>query len=137
MGNSDRFGIAEIKAVERQLGQAESMLRRYYCISQREWPRYSYEIKTMAEWEGPEFADEALAVVSKYECSMIGRRPLPLLKEFYGICLQDQNILEAASRSGEGINFESLMLYVLTHELVHIFRFTNSPTTYFAANDER
>jgi hypothetical protein len=131
MRNLDRFGKSELTVVRSQLAEAESLLSCYYCIPEREWAHYPYEVKTLAELREPEITQEAFALVAKYEYLLgsrgKGRRPI----EIYGICLQDHNILTAAHRYSDGIAFEPLMLYILTHELVHVFRFANAPQSFF------
>lgn len=132
-----RFGKSELKVVGQQLDEAEYLVSGYYCIPPREWPRFPYEVKTMAELQAEEIATNALAMVSKYEYSLTPEPEARHLLERYGICLQDRNILGAASRSHDRICLESLMLYILTHELIHIIRFSNAPPTYFATPSER
>jgi|WetSurMetagenome_2_1015567.scaffolds.fasta_scaffold185777_1 hypothetical protein len=137
MGYCGQFGKSELKVVGQQLDEAECLVSGYYCIPPREWPRYPYEVKTMAELHAGEIVTDALAMVSKYEYSLTTERNPHHLLERYGICLQDHNILGVASRSQDRISLESLMLYILTHELVHIIRFSNAPPTYFATPPER
>ena len=45
-------------------------------------------------------------------------------RDFYFICLQDHQILEAMKRD-KSLGFLSLLVYVFTHELVHVVRFSN------------
>jgi hypothetical protein len=134
MRDLDRFGKSELTVVRSQLAEAESLLSRYYCVREREWPHYPYEVKTLAELREPEITEGAFALVAKYEYLLgsqgkKGGRQGRI--EIYGICLQDHNILTAAHRHSDGIAFESLMLYILTHELVHVFRFANAPQSFF------
>jgi hypothetical protein len=131
VGSQEGFGKRELKVVREQLGEAESLLSRYYCIPGREWPRYPYEVKTLKELEEPEIVENALAVVTKYEYSVQSVADCQRRLEVYGICLQDHNILAVSKRSPGDESFEALMLYILTHELVHVFRFATSPHSFF------
>jgi hypothetical protein len=45
-------------------------------------------------------------------------------KDYYFICLQDHHILEALNRDRD-LGMVPLLVYVFTHELVHIVRFCN------------
>jgi hypothetical protein len=131
----DRFGKRELEVVRYQLVEAETLLSRYYCIPGREWPAYAYDVETLSDLTQSEAIEGILALVAKYEY-----RPLsggePRL-EFYRICLQDHNILAASGHGPRGISFEALLLYVLTHELVHVFRFASQPQRYFADSASR
>jgi hypothetical protein len=131
VGSQAGFGKSELKVVREQLSEAESLLSRYYCIPGREWPKYPYEVKTLTELKEPEIAENALAVVTMYEYSIQSAADCQRRLEVYGICLQDHNILAVSQRSPEEESFEALMLYILTHELVHVFRFANSPHSFF------
>jgi hypothetical protein len=46
---------------------------------------------------------------------------IPARTDFYRICLYDPSILAAASR--ENLDLKALLIYVLTHEFVHVARF--------------
>jgi hypothetical protein len=127
-----RFGKKELAVVEAGLAEAEVLLSRYYCIPGREWPAYPYDVKTLADLPEPEASSDILALVTRCEYRSRGWRGSDKQLDFYGICLQDHNILEVSERKADGISFEPLMLYILTHELVHVFRFANQPQRYFA-----
>jgi hypothetical protein len=126
----ERFGKRELAVVRSQLAEAEALLSRFYCIPDREWKAYPYDVKTMGDLPQQEIAEDILALIAKYEYCSRGSSGGKRV-EFYGICLQDHNILAASARQSEGISFEPLMLYILTHELVHIFRFASQPHRYF------
>jgi hypothetical protein len=132
MDPRNRFGDAELKVVRAQLGNAESLLSHYYCISSREWSKYPYEVKTLADLQQGEISPGSFATVAKYQSISPQGSPVNKQIEYFGICLQDHNILEAARRDLNLIAFESLMLYILTHELVHVFRFANEFQAYDA-----
>jgi hypothetical protein len=134
MAALDRFGPEELSVVQGQLSEAELLLSRYYCIPGREWPKYPYEVKTLKELSGKEIVSHALAMVTKYEYSLKDSPSRLCHLEVYGICLQDHNILAATRCRARPVTLKALMLYVLTHELVHVFRFANSPQRYFVEN---
>ena len=130
------FGRRELAVARKKLNEAESLLSEYYCIPGREWPLYPYGVRTLVDVDEMADSEEVLASVAKYEVSS----PLRVTRsrfDYYEIRLQDHNILSAASRRGDGISFEPLMLYVLTHELVHVFRFASLPQRFFADEKER
>ena len=43
--------------------------------------------------------------------------------DFYRVCLQDHNILKTL-KNGHDLRLFPLLLYIVTHELVHIVRFS-------------
>ena len=127
----DRFSPKELRLVRDQLAEAEILLSHYYCIPGREWPRYPYDVKTLEDLKGAEIADDALAMVTRFQYCLESPPQQPRLREIFGICLQDHNILATLRRRPEAMTLEALMLYILTHELVHVFRFANFPQQYF------
>jgi hypothetical protein len=131
----ERFGKTELAVVRQQLIAAEMLLSRYYCIPDREWPAYVYDVRTLADLAPGELSNNILAHISKYEAvsEKFGRKRF----DFYGICLQDHNILAACRRRTGGISLEPLMLYVLTHELVHVIRFANQPSKFFMSGTDQ
>jgi hypothetical protein len=130
------FGRRELAIAREKLNEAESLLSEYYCIPGREWPLYPYGVRTLVDLDEMTDSEQVLASVTKYEFSS----PIRVTRsrfDYYEIRLQDHNILSASSREGDGISFESLMLYVLTHELVHVFRFANLPQRFFVGEEEK
>ena len=137
MGSQEHFGKDELKVVRAQLREAESLVSHYYCIPGREWPKYHYDVRTLEELRECEIAENVLAVVEKYEYSLRSAAKCQQYLELYGICLQDHNILAVSKRNSSEESFQALMLYILTHELVHVFRFANRPHSYFIEERRR
>ncbi|HVN78451.1 MAG TPA: hypothetical protein VMW38_05590 [Terriglobia bacterium] len=137
MASLDHFGPGELNVIRTQLSDAESLVSHYYCIPGREWPMYPYEIKTLSELGETEIDLNALAMVAKYEYALKKTRGQPRYQEVYGICLQDHNILAATRRACNPVTLDALMLYILTHELVHVFRFASSLQPYLIEEEFR
>lgn len=120
MGKVRRFNRFELAEVDRALARAEEITGTFYCIPGREWPRYPYEVRTRAEDEGPggrAFADVVRLVAGE------DRSGDSFFRERWRIRLNDEAILDAVHRRDDGIELPPLLLYVLTHELVHVVRF--------------
>jgi hypothetical protein len=130
------FGRRELQIAKEKLHEAESLLSEYYCIPGREWPLYQYGVRTLFDSGETKISGEVLASISKYEVPNQARQNWVAF-DYYEIVLHDDNILAVSSRRIEGISFEALMLYILTHELVHVFRFANLPQRFFAGEQER
>jgi hypothetical protein len=112
---------------------AEDLTGRFYCIPGREWPRYAYEMSSLAQDPGPEapvFADLVRMVPAD---GAAARGPV---SELYRIRLRDDAILSAVHR-GDGVSLYPLMLYVLTHELIHVVRFRTGAASFDAEPAQR
>jgi hypothetical protein len=129
MQNLRRFGKSELRVVERAREAAVELIGGFYVLAPREWERLHYEVRTLEELAPEEICDQAFAQVLCYDrvkrvgANVIERRDL------YRICLQDHRIMRVAEGGDdearvEKLDLESLLLYVLTHELVHVVRFS-------------
>ncbi|MBZ5639329.1 MAG: hypothetical protein LAO51_11325 [Acidobacteriia bacterium] len=114
------FGAGEKRYLGRAITLAEDLTGRFYCIPGREWPRYPYELKTLADGPGP--AAPAFADVVRLVPDPLAFRPASV-HQLFRIRLRDDAILEAAEQRSDGIELFPLLLYVVTHELVHVVRF--------------
>jgi hypothetical protein len=114
------FNTTEKKIVYLALEEAADYLRRFYCFSPREWFNYCYDVKTELEVPVENSNKNAFAEVRKYTPILKKMSTFP--KERYHICLFDQNILGTLWKRPD-LEFYPFMIYVLTHELIHIARF--------------
>ena len=102
---------------------AEEMTSDFFKLTSRHWLTARYDISTLVHLREEEVSPHALALVAKYDGCPPGRVLKSSSFDFYRVCLQDHNILKTlASRSD--LNLFPLLCYVLTHELVHIVRFS-------------
>jgi hypothetical protein len=124
-----QFGKSELKLVERARTKAEALIGDFYVLAPREWERTHYEVRTLAHLSPEEICDRAFAQVLCYDSvKRIGSEVIDR-RDIYRICLQDHSILRVVEYKGQSIEsdsrtLESLLLYVLTHELVHVVRFS-------------
>jgi hypothetical protein len=129
-----QFLPAELRDVHRALGEAEDLTGRFYCIPGREWPRYPYDVRTGADGpvpRGPAFADVVRVVATDRDADR--RR----FAERYRIRLNDEAILGAVHDRDDGVALYPLLLYLLTHELVHVIRFGARHAEFDAGLEER
>ncbi|MEW6184145.1 MAG: hypothetical protein AB1585_00225 [Thermodesulfobacteriota bacterium] len=123
MGKGYRhFTPGEISWVDKALEIAEDSTCNYYHISTSNWKKYDFEISNLAQLRKEEITSRGLAQITRYVFPSPYRIPTVYPRDYYHICLQDHNILRVVDR-GEGIELFPLMVYVLTHELVHVVRF--------------
>jgi hypothetical protein len=112
-----RFGDPERWTLREALAEAEARIGAFYRIPGREWRRVPYDLETLAEGPGPApgaFAD--VVRLCRQGASASGG-------DLWRIRIGDQAILDAVHRRADGIELRPLLLYVLTHELVHVVRF--------------
>lgn len=110
------FDASQRRQVRRAAARAESLTAGFYCIPGREWPRFPYDISTLAHGPGPEapvFADVVRMVPAGAGAAK---------NDHYRIRLRDDEILSAVDDHTD-LRLFPLLLYVLTHELIHVVRF--------------
>jgi hypothetical protein len=71
-----------------------------------------------------EIAQQAFALLNKGARAVHDFESKTKNRDFYFICLQDHQILNALNRD-RALGLLPLLVYVFTHELVHIVRFCN------------
>ena len=130
------FGAEQIKIVNNAVAMAEELVSNHYKMSASQWLGPRYDVKTLADLNPEEIIDGPFAQIVRYK----GRRKNTSLGsatyDFYKICLQDHTIrstLEAAP----GIALFPFSLYIITHELIHIVRFSKFLQNFEASDRER
>ncbi len=115
---------------------AEEMTWDFFRLSTSQWPRPPYDILTLEALRPEEISPHALASLVKYE----GFFPNSLLRsgafDFYRICLQDHNILRILKTQPQ-LRALPLLTYILTHELVHVVRFSRFQARFDASPAEK
>jgi hypothetical protein len=122
--NRESFDLAQLALMNQALQRSEALVAGHYRIPALPSRQYPYEVVTLAELAGPERAPDALAHLVVYERPRPGG-PEPL----YRICLQDDRILERCEEE-DGEWLSSLLIYILTHELVHVVRFQRAEESF-------
>ncbi|MGA9753952.1 MAG: hypothetical protein WBV23_02280 [Desulfobaccales bacterium] len=102
---------------------AEEVTSDFFKLSVSHWRRARYDILTLEALRAEEISPHALAMVAKYNGCPQDRLLRSAAFDFYRVCLQDHNILKTLRQSA-GLSLFPLLLYILTHELVHIVRFS-------------
>jgi hypothetical protein len=118
------FKHNDLMTVSEALDIAEDATGNFFKFSLGQWKRHRYEVKTLPSLTGSEISKHAFAMVNKCSSIVSGFEPKTKDHDYYFICLQDHTILKALRRDKE-INLLPLLVYVFTHELVHIVRFCN------------
>ena len=102
---------------------AEEVTSDFFKLSPCHWRRARYDILTMEALRAEEICSHALALVAKYDGCHKDRLLRSAAFDFYRVCLQDHNILKTLEQV-DGLSLFPLLLYIVTHELVHIVRFS-------------
>jgi len=115
---------------------AEEMTFDFFKLSPTHWRRARYDILTLEGLSREEISPHAHALVAKYK----GCPPNSSLQsawfDFYRVCLQDHNILKTLEASPD-LSLFPLLLYIVTHELVHVIRFSQFLALFEAAEAEK
>lgn len=115
---------------------AEFLAEKNLQVNLADVQRYFYDLQTLKYLRGPEKTDQALAQVCKYEYSSPRATWRAQKKVFYRICLQDDKILRAAAWESP-LFLKALLLYIITHELIHVIRFIEDPRRFHMGIKER
>lgn len=120
------FRKQDLKTVERAHAEAENLVSSFYVLAPREREQMHYEMRTLASLAPEEITNSAFAEVRCYDFVRHIGTQLIDRHDLYRICVQDHRILKAMHFApvDERLLLEPLMLYILTHELVHVVRFS-------------
>jgi hypothetical protein len=122
--------------VNEAVAVAEELTSNAYKMSFAEWRRRRYDIKTLADLSPEEIVDGPFAQIIRY----VGRKAETSLGsskyDFYKICLQDHSILPALNQF-PGLYLFPFALYIVTHELIHVIRFTKFLQGFEASPEEK
>jgi hypothetical protein len=115
---------------------AEELVSNDYKLSVNHWLKHRYDVKTLSDLRGEEIVNVPFAQVIRYK----GRKKETTLEsasyDFYKICIQDHNILSALERSPQ-LDLFPFVLYIMSHELIHIVRFTKFLQHFEASFEEK
>ncbi len=106
--------------VFKALVEAEDRTSGYYCIPPFRWEQLRYDLLTQADhgWEPlPE------PVLARVRCLERVNTKSPF--DFYRIELSDKSILAAAERENLLKDLYPFLVYILTHEMVHMVRLSS------------
>ncbi len=116
------FNTQELEKVDKAVLRAEELVNNYFKLSPAQWLKNRYDIKTARELAPHETVEGPFAQVLKYagqkKDAHLGSSSFSL----YYVCLQDPAILATVAQN-KSIELDPFLLYVLTHELVHVVRF--------------
>ncbi len=116
------FTPDEIRVVNTAVAAAEEIVANHYKLSAAQLLRLNYDIKTLADLSGEEVVEGHFAQIVRYDERKKGAVLDVPVKDFYKICIQDHSILAALKRNPE-IQLFPFLIYIVSHELIHLLRF--------------
>lgn len=135
MDNLKTFNPDQTASVNHGVALAEELVSNFYKMSATQWLGRKYDIKTLSDLSPEETVHGPFAQIIRYQ----GQRKDALLSssayDFYKICLQDHAILAALEQS-PNIKLLPFILYIVTHELIHIVRFSKFLQNFDASQQE-
>jgi len=130
------FDAHQIVLINNAVSMAEELVSNHFKMSASQWLRPKYDVKTLADLSPAEIVAGPFAQIIRYR----GQRKDSSLGsssyDYYKICLQDHAILEVLAASHD-ISLFPFGLYIVTHELVHIVRFSKFLQNFHASPEEK
>ncbi len=130
------FQNHELITVSEALDIAEDATGDFFKFSLGQWKRHRYDVRTLPFLTHDTITPHGFAFLSKGTRVTDGYQWKRRDEDFYLICLQDHHILGALSRD-KRLELQPLLIYILTHELVHIVRFCNFLQRYEISGDKK
>jgi hypothetical protein len=130
------FDHRDLDLVGEALEVAEDRTGDHYKFSFAQWKRHRYDVKTLRALGKNQVSEHAFALLNKGTLRRKGYELRAKEHDFFVICLQDHQILKALERD-KNMGLLPLLVYVFTHELIHIVRFSNFHQRFEASEKTR
>jgi hypothetical protein len=130
------FTQEQLAVITQAVGLAEELVSNHYKMSASQWLRPKYDVKTISELEPGEIIDGPFAQIIRYKGQPRQASLGSATYDLYKICLQDHTIMEVLTRHPQ-LNLLAFAVYIITHELIHIVRFSRFLQGFDASPDER
>lgn len=130
------FTDRQLAIVNDAATMAEELVSNAYKMSASQWLRRKYDFKTLVDLSPEEIISGPFAQIIRYEGQRVDSSLGSAAYDFYKICLQDHTILKVLGQHPH-IRLLPFCLYILTHELIHIVRFSKFLCSFVATTDER
>ena len=131
----EKFKSEQLGTVNNAAAMAEELVSNAYKMSENQWLRRRYDISTLAELKSEEIVHGPFAQIIRFSGRLKGSSLGSSTYDYYKICLQDHSILAALTQT-PAMNLFPLALYITTHELIHIVRFSKFLQNFDASPDE-
>lgn len=136
MENLKTFTSSQIKIVTNAVAVAEELVSNHYKMSASEWLHPKYDVKTLIDLAPEEIVDGPFAQIVRYEAQLKNKSLGSSTYDYYKICLQDHAI-HSALEEAPGMQLYPFAVYIVTHELIHIVRFSKFLQNFVASPEDR
>jgi hypothetical protein len=136
MEQLQKFTKDQIKIVTNAAAIAEELVSNHYKMSASEWLRPRYDVKTLVDLTPEEIVYGPFAQIVRYEAHRKDTSLGSSIYDFYKICLQDHAI-DAALQASPPMKLFPFSIYIITHELIHIVRFSKFLQSFEASPEAR
>ena len=130
------FSSSEITIVNNVVSMAEELVSNHFKMSASEWLRPKYDVKTLVDLAPQEIVNGPFAQIVRYEGHRTDTRFGSGVFDYYKICLQDHAIQATLKRAAH-LKLFPFCLYIITHELIHIVRFSKFLQSFDASPGEK
>jgi hypothetical protein len=131
-----KFSENQIITVNSAVEMAEELVSNFYKMSASQWLKPKYDIKTLVDLSPEEILNAPFAQIIRYKGQRKNTSLGSSAYDFYKICLQDHCILLALEET-PGLELFPFALYIVTHELIHIVRFSKFLQNFDASPHEK
>jgi hypothetical protein len=130
------FTPEQVQILNQAVTMAEELVSNYFKMSASQWLHPKYDVKTLADLLSAEIVNGPFAQIIRYEGQRKGSTLGSEVYDYYKICLQDHAILNALHNTPD-LALLPFCLYIVTHELVHIVRFSKFLQNFDASPNEK
>lgn len=130
------FSDEQLAVITESAAMAEELVSNHYKMSASQWLRRRYDFKTRVDLAPEEIVSGPFAQIIRYEGKKDDRALGSSSYDFYKVCLQDHEILAALEKSSD-MDLFPFSLYITTHELIHIVRFSKFLCNFVASPSEK
>ena len=134
--NLKTFSSDQLSIVTNAVAIAEELVSNHYKMSASEWLRPKYDVKTLVDLAPEEIVHGPFAQIVRYEAQHKDASLGSSSYDYYKICLQDHAIHSALAESSQ-MQLLPFAIYIVTHELIHIVRFSKFLQSFDASPEDR
>jgi hypothetical protein len=131
-----RFNPEQLRIVNEAVAMAEELVSNHFKLAASQWLSRRFDVRTVANLSTDETVDGPFAQVIRYQGRLTNAPFNSGSFDFYKVCLQDHTVLKTVNQNPE-LSLFPFALYVVTHELIHIVRFSQFLQNFEASDDER
>ncbi len=135
MKTLEKFNKNQIKIVNNAVEMAEDLVSNFYKMSENQWLQRRCEVKTLVDLMDDEIVHGPFAQIIRYEDKPKDSSSGSSSYDYYKICLQDHYILQVLKKPPR-LKLFPFMLYIVTHEMIHIIRFSRFLQNFEASEKE-